>query len=115
MERFAGLDKEEFRGKAGTLKSKQEGPRIQLVYCEVDVDDVDVGGNDPVFAGGEVIGVTTSGGFGHAVGKSLAFAYVTPEHAQEGSEIEFEILGDRRKARVITQPAYDPQNERLRA
>jgi dimethylglycine dehydrogenase len=56
----------------------------------------------------------TSGAYGHAVKKNLAFAYVKPELAAEGTAREIQILGDRRKARVIAEPAYDPGNERLR-
>ncbi|MGI9481866.1 MAG: GcvT family protein [Hyphomicrobiales bacterium] len=115
MERFVNLDKGDFQGRAGTLKSKQEGARIQLVYCEVDVKDVDAGGNDPVFAGDKLIGVSTSGAYGHAAGKSLAFAYVKPEFTSPGSTFEMEILGDRCRATVIEQPVYDPSDERLRA
>ncbi|MGI9374331.1 MAG: GcvT family protein [Hyphomicrobiales bacterium] len=115
MERFVRDDGREFVGRAGTLKSKQEGPRTQLVYCEVDAGDVDASGNDPIFDGDKWIGVTTSGGYGHHVGKSLAFAYVDPEYAAPGSSFEMEILGERRAAKVIEQPIYDPKNERLRA
>ncbi len=38
--------------------------------------DSDCAGNEPVFAADRLVGNTTSGAFGHAVGKSLAFAYV---------------------------------------
>ena len=65
--------------------------------------------------GDKVIGVTTSGGYGHAVGKSLAFAYVQPAFAAVGVEFDIEIRGDKRKAKVIDQPIYDPENARLRA
>ena len=116
MARFCRLDKgTPFRGEAASQVAKQRGPRIQLVYCEVDAGDVDAGGNDPIFDGNKLIGLTTSGGFGHAVGKSLAFAYVEPGYVEPGTEFHVEILGERRKANVIAQPAYDPDNERLRA
>ncbi len=116
MARFCRLDKGTgFRGEAASQVAKQRGPRIQLVYCEVDADDVDAGGNDPIFDGDKLIGLTTSGGYGHAVGKSLAFAYVEPGYVEPGASFEIEILGERRKANVIAQPAYDPENERLRA
>ena len=52
---------------------------------------------------------------GHAVGQSLAFAYVHPASAAPGTALEVEILGERRPARVLESPAYDPKNERLRA
>ena len=115
MGRFVNTKDRDFQGKAGTLKSAEDGPRIQLVYCEVDAGDVDVGGNDPIFDGDKLIGVTTSGGYGHHVGKSLAFAYVEPGYVTPGSAFEMEILGERRAAKVIDQPIYDPKNERLRA
>ncbi|RPH66684.1 MAG: FAD-dependent oxidoreductase, partial [Hyphomicrobiales bacterium] len=84
MERFLRLDKEDFIGKAPTLSNKQRGPRMKLVYMEVDNTDSDCVGNEPVYAGDKVVGVTTSGGFGHKTGKSLAFAYVPPEMAAVG-------------------------------
>ena len=61
-----------------------------------------------------IVGVATSGGYGHAVKKSLAFAYVKPELAATGTALEIAVLGQRRKAKVIAEPAYDPGNERLR-
>jgi glycine cleavage system aminomethyltransferase T len=35
--------------------------------------------------------------------------------AEPGSQVEIEILGERRKAEVLGEPAYDPLNERLKA
>ena len=63
----------------------------------------------------EVVGVTTSGGFGHRTEMSLAFAYVSPDRAAPGTALTVEIQGDRRPAQVLEGPAYDPKNERLRA
>jgi dimethylglycine dehydrogenase len=73
-------------------------------------------GGEPIYARGKVVGVTTSGAFGHRVQKSLAFAYVEPSLARVGTELEVEVLEDRRRASVLEcEPAYDPANERLRA
>ncbi len=47
--------------------------------------------------------------------KSLFFAYVYPAYAKPGTAFEIAVLGDRRPARVLAEPAYDPTNERLRA
>ena len=50
------------------------------------------------------------------VQKGLAFAYVEPAFAEVGTQIEVEVLEDRRSATVLeSKPAYDPANERLRA
>ncbi|MFL5259139.1 MAG: FAD-dependent oxidoreductase [Hyphomicrobiales bacterium] len=115
MDRFIRLDKEDFIGRGASLRLQQRGPRIKLVYLEVDALDNDARGNEPVYRDGSLAGITTSGAFGFAVGKSLAFAYVDPALANEGQELEVLMLGDRRKARIIPEPAWDPANERLKA
>ena len=64
---------------------------------------------------GNVIGIGTSGAFGHAVGKSLGFVYVTPDFEAPGSTFEIDMLGTRRTATVLAEPAYDPNNATIRA
>ncbi len=115
MERFVAYDKEDFLGKAATLRVKQAGVETQLVYLEVEPGDCDVHGGEPVISNGKVVGVTTSGGYGHATGKSLGFAYVEPALAAPGSAFQIDLLGAPRAATVLAEPIYDPKNERLRA
>ncbi|MAM30990.1 MAG: hypothetical protein CL411_01030, partial [Acidimicrobiaceae bacterium] len=55
------------------------------------------------------------GAFGHSVGKSLGFVFVTPEYEAPGSTFEIQMLGVRRRATVLAEPAYDPTNEAIRA
>ncbi len=112
--RFVQPDRE-FTGRAAVLSAQAQGPAIQMVYVDVQAGDADAAGSEPVYADGRVIGVTTSGGYGHCTGKSLAFAYVTPEFAAPGSRFEIELLGERRPAQVLGAPVYDPDNARLRA
>jgi dimethylglycine dehydrogenase len=115
MERFIKLDKGDFVGRQALLTRKQEGVKSRLVYLEVAAVDADVRGGEPLFDGERVIGVTTSGGYGHTVKKSLAFAFVDPKFASPGSVFELDILGRRRGATVLAQPVYDPKNLRLRS
>jgi dimethylglycine dehydrogenase len=115
MERFIRLDKADFVGRAASLARRQQGPRIKLVYLAVEATDSDCMGNEPVYAGERLVGVTTSGAFGHAVGKSLAFAYVDPSMTAPGTEFAIPLLGERRRAVVLEDAAWDPANERLRA
>ena len=88
---------------------------MQLIYFEVDATDSDVRGGESIFAGDNCIGVTTSGGYGHFVKKSLGFGYVEPRYADPGTELQISLLGERRRAVVIRDPVHDPANERLRA
>ena len=113
MERFVKFDKECFTGKESMLQ--QQSPNFKLVYFEVDAIDSDVRGGEPIFNGEECVGVTTSGGYGFAVEKSLGFGYVSPELAEAGISVSVDLLGERCSATVLPGPAYDPNNERLRS
>ena len=115
MERFVKYDKDDFIGKAATLKRKQERVSMRLVYCRLDARDHDAHGGEAVLRDGKVIGITTSGGWGHYTKTSLAFAYVAPEFSAPGSEFDIEILGSAIKAVVLDEPVHDPHNARLRA
>ncbi len=115
MERFIHLAKEDFIGKAASLAMQQRGPRLKLVCMEVDNTDSDCVGNEPVYLEEKVVGVTTSGAYGHKVNKSLAFAYVPPDQTAHGTAFEILVFNERRKARIIPESIWDPGNERPRA
>ena len=115
LERFVALDKDDFVGKAAVLKTKQADVAIQIVYLEAEPGDADIHGGEPVLSEGRAVGVTTSGGYGHATGKSLGFAYVEPGFAAPETQVTVEILGEPRRATVLSEPVYDPGNLRLRA
>ena len=87
---------------------------LRIVYCEMDAASVDARGSEPVMAGGRCIGLTTSGGYGHRVQKSLLFACVEPEFAPPGSRFEVYVQGEMRAATVLENPAYDPENLRMK-
>jgi len=115
MRRFLALDKGDFVGRQASARRAEEGVVTRLVYLEVDAGDNDVRGGEPVFDGQRCVGVCTSGGYGHATGKSLAFAYVEPALAAPGSRVEISLLGEHRGAEVLAEPAYDPTSARMRA
>lgn len=112
MARFFSANKD-FVGKAATLS---EPPRpLKIVYVEIDAADADARGGEPALVHDRCIGVTTSGGYGHRVMKSLAFACVDPEYSAPGSTFEVLIQGDRRRATVLQGAAFDANNARMRA
>ncbi len=114
MMRFVKLD-HEFTGRDAVVAARERGASTHLVYLEVGEADSDVAGGEPVFADGRAIGVTTSGGYGHATGKSLGFAYVDHGFETPGTRLEVELIGVRLPATVLPAPIYDPENRRLRA
>ena len=115
MERFIRLDKPDFIGKAATLSKHQRGARMKLVSLEVANTDSDCVGNEPVYSGGKIVGLITSGGYGHAVNKSLAFAYVDPVMTAMGTGFEVLMFGEKRKASIVGESPWDPVNARLKA
>ena len=115
LDRFVAEGKEDFIGKAGTLAARENGIATEIVYLEIEPGDADMHGGEPVLSEGRVIGITTSGGYGHATGKSLGFAYVEPDFAAAGTGFTVDVLGTPRRATVLAEPVYDPENARLRA
>jgi dimethylglycine dehydrogenase len=115
MERFIRLDKPDFIGRDASLAARQRGARTQLVHLAVEAVDCDCTGNEPVYSGETLAGVTTSGGYGHAVERSLAFAYVDPALAAPGTKLRVLLLGESRPAVVLPGATWDADNRRLRA
>ena len=103
----------DFTGRAAVEQRRKDGLQLQLLYLSVEAGDNDAVGNEPVYSGNEIVGITTSGGYGHTTGMSLAFAYVEPAYANEKAELEIALLGDRRKVKILCEAVYDPGNERL--
>jgi dimethylglycine dehydrogenase len=105
----------DFIGKAGLEKQKAAGVHRQLVCLVCQADDADPWGYNPIFNGEEIVGMTSSGGYGHRTGASIALGYVPPSLAAPGTRLEVEVLGKRLAAEVVAMPLYDPKNERMKA
>ena len=116
MDRWIAWDKGDFLGREAALaESKGPPPERQLVTLEIDANDADATGYEPVWRLGAIVGFVTSGGYGHTIGKSLAMALIAPEAAAIGSELSVHIVGAERKARIISPSPYDPAGKAMRA
>ncbi len=114
LDRFIDFQKADFIGRAAAVRERHTPPARQLVSMVVDADDADVWGDEPIWRDDEVVGFVTSGGYAHYVGESVAMGFVPRDLASDGEVFEIEILGDRRPARVIEEPLFDPGGERMR-
>ncbi|MBM1218883.1 FAD-dependent oxidoreductase [Ponticoccus sp. SC2-23] len=113
MDRFIRWDKAaDFIGRAAAEAERITPPARTLLPFEVDATDADVTAYEPIFIDGEVRGFCTSGGYSHHTGKSIAFGLVPRDMAREGLEVEIEILGQRRPARHLSAPIFDPDRTR---
>ncbi len=115
LDRFISFSKNvDFIGRAAAELERSEGPTRKLVAFEVDADDADVNAYEPIWLEGKVVGFCTSGGYSHFAKKSVALGFLPVSRAQTGLEVEIEILGQLRKARVISQPLFDANGSRMR-
>ncbi len=76
--RFYAPDKGEFRAqghRGGSLRPDSQPNWFMARSLPLNCD---VYGGEAVMQGNRVVGVCTSGAFGHQTGKSLTFAYVEP-------------------------------------
>ena len=114
LDRFIDWRKTGFIGEEAARAERETPPARQLVAFEVDADDADATAYEPVFIDGTVQGFVTSGGYAHHSGQSIALALVPRNAAAPGLTAEIELLGQRRAARLIETPVFDPKGDRMR-
>jgi dimethylglycine dehydrogenase len=66
-----------------------------------------------VWIGERRVGFVTSGAYGHHVKQSLALAYVDRAIVEDPIPLEVHVVGERRPARLLVEPPYDPRGLRL--
>jgi len=97
------FDKGDFRGKAALQAQEKAGVSRRLVRLEVSGNEsFDAMGQEPIrTANGARVGQTTSGGYGHSMGKSLAMAYVSSDALDAGEALEVKLMNEWFPARVL--------------
>ena len=115
LDRFLRLNKPDFIGREALIREREAGSPERCVPLLVEAGSADAPYLSTVWQGDEKVGLVTSGGYGHRIGRSIALAHIRSDLAEEGKQVEVEILGERYKAVVAREPLYDPSNERLRA
>ncbi|MFQ6546591.1 GcvT family protein [Aestuariibius sp. 2305UL40-4] len=115
LDRFVKLDKGDFVGREALMTRQDAGPTRKLVTLTINTRDAPAHPGASVRIGGRIVGTVTSGDWGHRTGLNLAYAFVDPAVAPEGSDVTVDILGDPISARVIPPAPYDPDHKRMRA
>jgi 4-methylaminobutanoate oxidase (formaldehyde-forming) len=108
------MDKGDFVGRQALAAARDAGLDRRLC-CLVLADPRSVClGSEPVRVGGEVVGRVTSGSYGYAVERSIAYAYLPVAHADAGTAAEVEVFGEQVPAEVAAEPLWDPSGDRVR-
>jgi len=102
-------------GFQGAEISLEPARRWVLAYLQLDEPaagavQCDPLGSESVWHGGRPVGQISSGGYGYDTGNFLAYAYIRPELNRVGEEFEVMVMGDPRRAVIVEQCVYDPQN-----
>lgn len=110
LARVVKLDKPSFRGRAALERIKREGPKQRLVGLLPEGRRIPRHENPVLGRGGAVVGAVTSGGYSPSLERPIALAYVAPDHAAPGTEVQID-LGRGTSAAVVTRPPFYPQNK----
>ena len=81
---------------------------------EIDAEDADATGFEPVWSDEKVIGMTTSGGYGHRMKRSYALAMLDKTHVDIGKKVSIHVVGKKRTAKIIPFSPYDPIGSQMR-
>lgn len=115
LDRFVNMQKPDFVGKAALAKRVANGPSKRLVTLTLADDHAPAHGGASVMQGDHVVGTITSGGYGHRLGKNLAYAFVDPDLSDIDTQLQVDVLG--RLVDVTVSPAgeYDSALTRVRS
>ncbi|MEK9625938.1 MAG: FAD-dependent oxidoreductase [Gammaproteobacteria bacterium] len=115
MDRWIDWTRDDFIGHQAAAKEKSAGtPSQTLVTFEIDAEDADASGYEPVWQDDQRVGFVTSGGYGHYTGKSLAMGLLRSDCAQADTSLAIDVVGKRRTATVLSEAAWDPLGKKMR-
>jgi aminomethyltransferase len=94
-----------FVGAGAVARARAEGTAEKLAPFEIEGAGIPRQGN-PVVSGKEEVGVVTSGSFSPSLEVGIGMAYLRADLAEPGTEVEIDVRGKRRAARIASKPLY---------
>jgi aminomethyltransferase len=94
-----------FVGSGPIARARAEGTAERLAPFEIEGAGIPRQGN-PVLADGAEAGVVTSGTLSPSLEVGIGMAYLRSELAEPGTEVEIDVRGKRRPARIASKPLY---------
>jgi 4-methylaminobutanoate oxidase (formaldehyde-forming) len=109
------LEKETFLGKSSLARIKTTGPRWTLCTFTIDAGSpLMLQSSAPILHNGRVVGVTTSSGYGHTIGRNICYGYLPADMADVMEK--FEVESYRRIYPARREPnrrLYDPERRKI--
>jgi aminomethyltransferase len=94
-----------FVGAEAVARARAEGTAERLAPFRIEGAGIPRQGN-PVLAAGEPAGVVTSGSFSPSLEIGIGMAYLRSDLAEPGAEVEIDVRGKHRAARIASKPLY---------
>lgn len=105
--------KQDFIGKQALEQLQKKGVYRKLCCFTID-DVVQFFGSETISRKGEILGLVTTGGFGHTIGQSVAYGYIPLKHT-EFSDFEIEAFNHPYPAKRHDKVLYDPTRANVMA
>jgi aminomethyltransferase len=100
-----------FVGAEAVARARAEGTVERLAPFKIEGAGIPRQGN-PVLARGETAGAVTSGSFSPSLEIGIGMAYLRSDLAEPGTEIEIDVRGKHRAARIASKPLYESPSSR---
>lgn len=103
-----------FLGQEALAAQKETGVTKKLALFKFVDPQANSDHEEPIYRNGEIVGRTTSGMFGHTLGRQLAMGYICHESGVTASWVmdghyEIEVANQRYDVEVSLRPFYDPE------
>jgi 4-methylaminobutanoate oxidase (formaldehyde-forming) len=102
---------EDFLGRTALEQAKAQ-PLKKTLCCFTLDEDVELFGGETICHQGRVLGVLSSGGYGHTIKKTIAYGYL-PTHEAAHTRFEIETLGRPIPATRHHGVLYDPERKKI--
>jgi sarcosine dehydrogenase len=109
------LGKDDFIGREALAKIKAEGSQWKLCSFTIDAGrPLMLQGSAPIIHQGEVVGTTTSSGYGHTVKKNISYGFIPAELADSKNEFTIESYKEVYTATLeSSRVLYDPKRRKI--
>jgi aminomethyltransferase len=100
-----------FVGAEAVARVRAEGVAERLAPFKIEGAGIPRQGN-PVLAGAETVGIVTSGSFSPSLEIGIGMAYLRSDLGEPGTEVEIDVRGKSRTARIASKPLYTSPSSR---
>lgn len=103
------------KGEFAGREALQRRPHPRKLAClTLEDPGTMVMGREPVRIDGTPVGYVTSAAFGYTIGRPVAYAWLSAEHAEPGTPVTIDYFGRPVAATVAPEPLVDPEMARIR-